>query len=242
MFPWVGIAGFVRRLLAQSDSRLNHEFRLLGWTCASRLPRTAPGPPVRPGRGGPRMQALRSAAVLATALFLVVACGGSPAVSTNPVAKSNPPVAASSTPAAPTATATPVAPGSVATPASVGTSPDAANICSLVTPAELASATGKTYFCRHRGHRRPVPTGTPNRESGASSGNLIIAAIQTQDLAARNRSTERAARMSPFQVMRRSTTPDKASTACGLTSAAGSFLCCPSLAPEIWTRATRMLC
>lgn len=131
------------------------------------------------------MQALRSAAVVAMFTFLVVACGGSPAVSTNPVAKSNPPVAASSTPAAPTATATPVAPGSVVTPASVGTSPDAANICSLVTTAELASATGKTYLpgTVDIGGQCNWNTDDSGANTGASSGNLIIAAIQTQDLA-----------------------------------------------------------
>jgi len=127
------------------------------------------------------MQLLRSAAVLATALFLAVACGGSPAASTNPAAKSNSPVAASSSPAVPTPAVTPVAPGSVATPAPVSASADAANICSLVTLAELASATGKTYFAGTVDIGGQCQWNT--NQIGAITGDLIIAAIQTLDLA-----------------------------------------------------------
>ena len=122
----------------------------------------------------------RVAAVGVFTLSLLIACGGTPAApATNSTTKTSAPVA---TVAAPSSVAATIAPGATippgATPASSGA---AVGVCALLTPAEINAATGLTYLDGTLDLAGQCEWNT--NASGANSGDLIIAAIQTQDLA-----------------------------------------------------------
>lgn len=135
------------------------------------------------------MRHRRFLAVAAVAVLFVSACGSSmpatsrPASATQPASSVAP--GATAPPAATKASVAISAPttttrGSLGTPAAAGGSGGTADICGLLTPAELSSATGKTYLAGSVDIAGQCQWNT--NASGANSGDLIIAAVQPLDL------------------------------------------------------------
>jgi hypothetical protein len=120
---------------------------------------------------------LKLAAVTALTMVAFTACGGSTATPAG--AGATTPATAAATAAASVAATTGAASSAAATTAA-SQGPTAA-LCSLLTPAELNAATGKTY-------EAGVPDTTGGctwnvGKSQANSGSLIVAAVQEADLA-----------------------------------------------------------
>lgn len=122
------------------------------------------------------MHLFRSAAVVAIAAFVVAACGGAATAPTT-APKTTAPAAVTVAPAtAPAGAATqPPAAATPAGPAST-TGGAAADVCALLTPADLQTATGKTYLAGTLDAAGQCNWNTD--ASGVNSGDLIIVAVQ----------------------------------------------------------------
>lgn len=104
------------------------------------------------------------------AFAVVAACGGPTPATTNPPTITQPPAGATPTPGSnPT-------PAAVTTPAPVGN----ADVCSLLSPADLTAALGETYVA---GTLDPVGQCLWNVEGAlGNTGSLVVGAIQPQQL------------------------------------------------------------
>ena len=125
------------------------------------------------------MRLSKLASLAAIAMVVVAACGGSTTTPTSPPKATTGPVAAttlaSSVPGAPTA-APPTTPASQTTAPGGGTG----DLCALLTPADLKTATGKTYLAGTLDAAGQCNWNTD--ASGANSGDLIIVAVQAEPL------------------------------------------------------------
>jgi hypothetical protein len=119
----------------------------------------------------------------AIAALFIASCGGTAATPTAAPRATTTPGAATSTAGTvvPTATAAPVQAGTtVPTAPTTEGSSGAGDVCSLLTPADLATATGKTYLAGILDAAGQCNWNTD--ASGANSGDLIIVAVQAEPL------------------------------------------------------------
>jgi len=129
-----------------------------------------------------RLSTLAGAGVIA--IVLVAGCGGSATTPTSPAKATTGPVSATAAPAsAPGAVASPApvaTPAGGATPAASTTGGGTADLCSLLTPADLKTATGKTYLAGTLDAYGQCNWNTD--ATGVNSGDLVIAALQAEPL------------------------------------------------------------
>lgn len=120
------------------------------------------------------MRIFKLAGMGAIAALFIASCGGTAATPTSAPKATAAPAAATAT-AAPVQAATtmPTAPTSVASSGS-------GDLCALLTPADLATATGKTYLPGTVDAAGQCNWNTD--ASGANSGDLIILAVQAEPL------------------------------------------------------------
>jgi hypothetical protein len=124
------------------------------------------------------------AAIGAVTVLFVAACGGA-ATSPTAATKTPAPAAVTVAPATAPAVAGTQPPAAATPPGPAGTTGGAgAGLCSLLTPADLQTATGKTYLpgTLDIGGQCNWNTDDSGANTGASSGNLIILAEQAEPL------------------------------------------------------------
>jgi len=121
------------------------------------------------------------AGIGALAAVFIASCGGAAATPTNAPKTTAPAAATSTAGAAATATAAPVQLGTTTptAPTTVGSS-GTGDVCSLLTTADLATATGKTYLAGTLDAAGQCNWNTD--ASGANSGDLIVLAVQAEPL------------------------------------------------------------
>ena len=133
------------------------------------------------------MRFFKLAVMGAITALLIAACGGSTTTPTSPPKATTAPGAATAAPATAPVVAT-VAPASPTTPAGAptpgptpaGTTAGTADLCALITPADLQTATGKTYM---PGTLDAYGQCNWNTDStGVNSGDLILLAVQAEPI------------------------------------------------------------
>jgi len=123
---------------------------------------------------------LKLAGLISIAVLLIASCGGTPTTPTSPPKATTGAVAPTAPPTSvPVAVTTP--PGA-ATPAAQTAAPGGgtSDLCSLITPADLKTATGKTYLAGTLDAAGQCNWNTD--ASGANSGDLIVVALQAEPL------------------------------------------------------------
>lgn len=113
-------------------------------------------------------------------LLLVAACGGTSTSTTSPAKATTGPIAATAPPASvPGAVTTPASvatPAGAATPAASTTGGGSSDLCSLLSPADLKTATGKTYLAGTLDAYGQCNWNTD--ATGVNSGDLVLLAVQ----------------------------------------------------------------
>ena len=175
--------------------------------------------------GGAPVRAFKWAGLAAISMVLA-ACGGAATPTSPPRATTNPI----------TSTAAPASAPAVATGAPIPSSPASTaaggDLCSLLSPSDLKTATGKTYLAGTLDAAGQCNWNTD--ASGANSGDLVILAMQA-DTAELHQELVRQRRQSTRQwvVTRHFGTRRWAFNRCGSMSAGATCWCCPSQGPLI---------